>query len=97
LLSEDASPDSWNVITPEPAAAEKTEPKAKTVHCTAVKPNKVRVFHKPRRQRVWQGASRRANIFNINRLLLLTLGFSPVWATTDTEPVSTVFAAEESR
>ena len=31
-------------MTPEPAAAEKTEPKAKTAHCATVKPNKDGVF-----------------------------------------------------
>jgi hypothetical protein len=31
-------------MTPEPAAAEKTEPKAKTAHCATVKPNENGVF-----------------------------------------------------
>ena len=35
--------------------------------------------------------------FNINQLLLLTPGFSPVCATTDTETVSTVLPGQESR
>jgi hypothetical protein len=31
-------------MTPEPVAAEESEPKAKTAHCATVKPNKDGVF-----------------------------------------------------
>jgi hypothetical protein len=84
-------------MTLEPAAAKKTNPTAKAAYCATVRPNKLGVFISLVGNESGKVRIGEQTFLNINRLLVLTPGFSPVCATTDAETVSTVLAAQESR